>query len=79
MAWPSDFADGENLTASRLNAFLGSCKAPPSFTLATSAPADADVPTGGIVMWLDESTNKLTFRVRYSNGTTLKTGTVALA
>ncbi len=86
MAWPSDFANGEVLSAARLNSVLGSIKAPGGFVdlsafgiiLAHAAPTDGDIPAGGVVVWVDEGTNALKFRCRYSNGTTLKTGTVSL-
>jgi hypothetical protein len=42
-----------------------------------SAPTDGDIPNSYISFWLDEGSNLLTVRVRYSGGT-LKTGTVAL-
>lgn len=43
-----------------------------------SAPADSFIPAGSVEVHLDEVGNNLKFRVRYSDGTTLKTGTVAL-
>lgn len=43
----------------------------------SSAPTDGDIDNGAMVAWLNEGSNLLTFRVRYSGGT-LKTGTVAL-
>lgn len=43
-----------------------------------SAPVDADIPTGGFSAYLNEAGNLLLFRVRYSDGVTFKTGTVAL-
>lgn len=45
---------------------------------ANTAPADADLVNGTISFYLDEGTNDLKVRVRYSDGT-LKTATVALA
>ena len=42
-----------------------------------TAPDDADLKSGSVSFWLDESSNLLTFRCKYSDGT-LKTGTVAL-
>jgi|SRR3989339_188246 len=39
---------------------------------------DANIGTGQVNIYLDESNNKLKFRVRYSDGTTLKTGEVSL-
>lgn len=47
--------------------------------LAVSAPADADVATSSVVAWVDETANELTFKVKYADGTTVKSGTVALA
>lgn len=43
-----------------------------------SAPVDANIGTSQVSIWVNESTNALTFRVKYSTGT-LKTGTVSLA
>jgi hypothetical protein len=62
------------------SAFFG-VGSPPTrlyFFGANSAPTDSTIPTSGITAWIDETNNNLLFRVRYSNGTTLKTGTVAL-
>jgi hypothetical protein len=42
-----------------------------------AAPTDTDIGNGQCVIWVDQTGNTLTFRVRYSDGT-LKTGTVAL-
>jgi hypothetical protein len=44
----------------------------------TTAPADTDLDQGVISFHLDEATNTLKVRVKYSNGT-LKTGSIALA
>lgn len=43
-----------------------------------SAPTDGNLAAAQITFYLDESGNNLKIRVRYSDGTTLKTGTVAL-
>ncbi len=43
-----------------------------------SAPNDANLSATQISFYMDESGNNLKVRVRYSNGTTLKTGTLAL-
>lgn len=43
-----------------------------------SAPTDADLGASMVTAYLDEGTNNLKFRVKYADGTTLKTGTVAL-
>ncbi len=45
---------------------------------AATAPTDADIPTAAVSWYLDESLNNIKVRVRYSDGTTLKTGTLAL-
>lgn len=49
-----------------------------TFVCAASAPTDADVPTGRGIFYLDEVGNNLKARVRYADGVTLKTATVAL-
>lgn len=36
------------------------------------------MPSGTVAMWLDEAGHKLKFAVKYSNGTTLKSGEIAL-
>lgn len=43
-----------------------------------TAPTDGDIPNEGISFYLDESTNTLKVRAKYTDGT-LKTGSVALA
>lgn len=43
-----------------------------------SAPTDGNIPTSAVSWYLDESGNNILVRVRYSDGITLKTGTVAL-
>ena len=43
-----------------------------------SAPTDGDLMAGSITAYLNEAGNTLTFRVKYADGTTLKSGTVAL-
>lgn len=86
MAWPADWTDGEAITETRLNQHAGAVKtwggnvdtAGYALVVESSAPVDADIPAGGIVAWLDESTHKLKFRARYSDGTTLKSGEIAL-
>jgi hypothetical protein len=51
-------------------------------TAPTAAPTDARLPSGtgygSINFYLDESAHNLLVRVKYSNGTTLKTGSIAL-
>jgi hypothetical protein len=49
-----------------------------SIAVPASAPTDANILAGQVAIWLDEAGNKLKFRVRYSDGTTLKSGEVAL-
>ncbi len=46
--------------------------------VADAAPDDADVRTGTVVAWVNEATNKLTFKVKYSDGATVKSGEVSL-
>jgi len=43
-----------------------------------TAPTDGNIGAAQISFYLDEAGNNLKVRVKYSNGTTLKTGTVAL-
>lgn len=43
-----------------------------------SAPTDADLQASEVSWYLDEATNTLKARVKYADGTTLKTGSVAL-
>lgn len=47
-------------------------------TVPNSAPTDSDIMTSGVTFYLNEAGNTLVFRVRYSDGTTVKAGTVAL-
>jgi hypothetical protein len=46
---------------------------------AATAPTDSDLFAGSISFYLNESTNKVMVRVKYSNGTTLATGELAIA
>ena len=86
MAWPSLYSDGENLTATRLNGWAAAIyewggdvnTSGYSIIVESSAPVDNDIPTRGVVVWIDEGANKLMFRLRYSDGTTLKSGEVDL-
>ncbi len=48
------------------------------FNCASSAPTDGNIPTAAVSWYLDEAGNNIKVRVRYSDGTTLKTGTLAL-
>lgn len=43
-----------------------------------SAPTDGDLGASMVSFYLDESGNNLKVRAKYANGTTLKTGTLAL-
>ena len=43
-----------------------------------AAPSDGNIPTQYVSFYLNEAGNTLNVRVRYSDGTTLKTGTIAL-
>jgi hypothetical protein len=43
-----------------------------------SAPTDADLGAASISFYLDEAGNELQVRVKYADGTTLKTGAIAL-
>jgi hypothetical protein len=47
-------------------------------TTPASAPTDGDLKASSISMYLDEVGNNLKVRVKYANGTTLKTATIAL-
>lgn len=49
-----------------------------SVSAPASAPTDSHLPASEVSFFLDESGNNLKVRVRYSDGTTLKTGTLAL-
>ena len=49
----------------------------PFMSAPNSAPTDSDLKNGQVSFWLDETSNDLVFRVKYSDGT-LKTGRVAL-
>lgn len=46
--------------------------------LATSAPADGDLNAGEGGIWVDETAHTINFKVKYSDGTTIKNGSVAL-
>ncbi len=43
-----------------------------------SAPNDAELVAGSASLYVDETTHKLMVRVKYADGTTMKTGEVAL-
>jgi hypothetical protein len=42
------------------------------------APADAFLQNASVTAWLDEAANKLMFKVKYADGTTIKSGEIAL-
>jgi hypothetical protein len=44
-----------------------------------AAPADGDLAAGQCAVWVDESGNNLNFKVKYSDGITIKSGSIALA
>lgn len=44
-----------------------------------SPPVDGDIASAQMSLYLDESSNTMKVRVKYSDGSTLKTGTIALA
>jgi len=44
-----------------------------------TAPTDTDLSNGSISLYLDETNSTLKVRVKFANGTTLKTATIALA
>ncbi|MEO0796312.1 MAG: hypothetical protein AAFX93_14175 [Verrucomicrobiota bacterium] len=45
----------------------------------TSAPADGSVNASRVMFWVDEAGHTLNFKVKYSNGTTVRSGSVALS
>ena len=45
----------------------------------TGAVADGDLGAGQVNIWVDEAGNSLKFKVKYSDGTTIKTGSIALS
>lgn len=48
-------------------------------TAATSLPADSSLESGEIAFALDETNDEVEYKAKYSDGTTVKTGTVALS
>lgn len=58
--------------------FLGHIAGRLCYGVPDSAPTDADISNSQVTAYLDETNNKLKFRVKYAGGT-LKTGEVALA
>jgi hypothetical protein len=47
--------------------------------VATSAPADGDLNAGECGIWVDETGDTLNFKVKYSDGVTIKSGSIALS
>lgn len=86
MAWPASLTDGTEIDSAVWNEHVAAFQtwggnvntAGYSFVLLSSAPTDGNIPTRGVVAWIDEATHKLKFRIRYSDGTTLKSGEIAL-
>jgi hypothetical protein len=70
------------------NVAIGKNGAPPKAKLhasvstilgaATAPVADGDLAAGEVNVWLDESGNKLMFKAKYSNGVTIKSGSISL-
>lgn len=86
MAWPSTQTDGTEITSTLWNGLVAAFQtwggnvdsAGYALIIASSAPTDGNIPTRGCVVWIDEVSHKLMFRVRYSDGTTLKSGEISL-
>jgi len=49
-----------------------------AYGVPATAPTDADLSAGQVSAYLDETTHKLLFRVKYADGTTLKSGGTVL-
>jgi hypothetical protein len=47
-------------------------------SVGTSAPADGDLEAGEVAIWIDETGDTLHFQVKYSDDTTVKSGSIAL-
>lgn len=47
-------------------------------TVPSTAPADASLSASQVSAWVDEIGNTLSFKVKYSDGTTVKSGSIAL-
>jgi hypothetical protein len=45
---------------------------------APSTIEDANLPSNCITFQLDEALNRVRFRIKYNNGTTIKSGSIAL-
>ncbi|HEX8499272.1 MAG TPA: hypothetical protein VF659_01680 [Pyrinomonadaceae bacterium] len=56
------------------------CKSDDTVVIKTpnAAPTDSNLNSASVTWYLDEATNTLKVRVKYSNGTTMKTGSVTL-
>lgn len=86
MAWPTNVTDGSEISSTIWNELVAAFQtwggnvnsAGYSLVINSSAPTDGNIPTKGIVIWIDEASHKLKFRLRYSDGTTLKSGEIAL-
>ncbi len=86
MAWPSSQTDGTEISSALWNEHVAAFQtwggnvnsAGYALIIASSAPTDGNIPTRGVVLWIDEGTNKLKFRLRYSDGITLKSGEISL-
>ena len=86
MTWPASQTDGTELTSTIWNEIVAAFQtwggnvstAGYALIINSSAPTDGNIPTRGIVIWIDEASHKLKFRVRYSDGTTLKSGEISL-
>ncbi|HUS40271.1 MAG TPA: hypothetical protein VMX74_12520 [Pirellulales bacterium] len=86
MAWPNNWTDSETMTQARLTEWTNAIKQwgddvdtnGYGVIVESSAPTDGDIPTRGVVFYLDETAHALKVRVRYSDGSTLKSGSVTL-
>ncbi len=86
MAWPSTQTDGTEITSTLWNEHVAAFQtwggnvnsSGYALIVASSAPTDGNIPTRGLVIWIDEASHKLKFRLRYSDGTTLKSGEISL-
>lgn len=86
MAWPSTQTDGTEITSTLWNELVAAFQTwggnvttgGYSIVINSSAPTDGNIPTRGLVIYIDEASHKLKFRLRYSDGTTLKSGEISL-
>jgi hypothetical protein len=58
--------------------FVNSTKDFSCFIAEDAEPDNADIPTSFCAVYMDETGNNLTFKVKYSNGSTIKSGTLPL-